>query len=517
MLQKISIRLRLILPIVMMLLFTVVFLLVFISNFKSMQKLSLKETEEVMLEGHKEKIKSATHSMAVAIASMLNSSMDDSTREATIRKAVNDIRFEKDQSGYYFCYKGTVCVALPTIPERVGKDLAGLTDPNGVYFVRELNEAAKKGGDFVRYMFNKPGKGVVPKLAFAELIPGTDIFVGTGVYIDNIDDQKAIVNSNISALIRSSIWTILITCIILFVVILTPLNLAIRNSILKPLLEAIHISNEVANGNLTVTASSSGSDELGQMLEAQKLMVKNLNKTMSDIIRAANRFTSESQTLTSTSVRISEGASEQASSVEEVSSTIEQMTANIQQSTDNAEETEKIAKTASHSIELVIDAENKSIELINDIAQKISIINDIAFQTNILALNAAVEAARAGEHGKGFAVVASEVRKLAEKSKVAADEIDVISKKSVEQTIESKRLMDELHPEVMKTSKLTQEIAASSIEQSSGAEQVNNAIQQLNQVVQQNAIAAEQLASQAEQLSTQANEMLESIRMFRLK
>jgi len=246
-------------------------------------------------------------------------------------------------------------------------------------------------------------------------------------------------------------------------------------------------------------------------------MVQNLTDIVNTILDGADYIASSSGQLSSTSQQISQGASEQASSTEEVSSSMEEMVSNIQQNTENSQQTEKIALSAVDSIEKVGKSSDESLLSIKQIAEKISIINDIAFQTNILALNAAVEAARAGEHGRGFAVVAAEVRKLAEHSKVAADEIVDLSNKSVSVTEEASKLLADLVPEIHKTANLVQEISAASMEQNAGAAQVNNAIQQLNSVTQQNAAASEELATSAEEMSGQAESLKQTISFFELR
>jgi len=268
----------------------------------------------------------------------------------------------------------------------------------------------------------------------------------------------------------------------------------------------------VANGDLTIELKlRSENDELIRSLQN---MVKSVADVVVQVQQATDNIAAASQEMSANAQQVSQGASEQASAAEEVSSSMEQMSSNIQQNTDNAQQTEKISVNAAKGIENVSKASQESLKSIKEIAGKISIIGDIAFQTNILALNAAVEAARAGEHGKGFAVVAAEVRKLAERSKIAADEINHLSKTSVEVTEESGKLMQIIIPDIEKTSRLVQEITSASVEQNSGANQINSAINQLNQVTQQNAAAAEEMATSTEELSSQADQLREMISFF---
>jgi methyl-accepting chemotaxis protein len=276
------------------------------------------------------------------------------------------------------------------------------------------------------------------------------------------------------------------------------------------------IAIKISKGDLTSAVNLNEKDSKGELAEALQDMVNNLRNIAGNITTGANAIASASQQLSSTSEEMSQGANEQASSVEEISSTMEEISANIQQNRDNAQQTENISESATQGIHKVSQAARESLKSVHDIASKISIINDIAFQTNILALNAAVEAARAGEHGRGFAVVAAEVRKLAERSKIAAEEIVGLANTSVRSTEESSIMMEKLIPEIQKTANLVREIAAASIEQSNGSAQVNTALLQLNQIVQQNAAASEETATSAEELASQAEQLNDIIRFFKL-
>lgn len=288
------------------------------------------------------------------------------------------------------------------------------------------------------------------------------------------------------------------------------LDVALKEMVMN-LRKSVELAKIVAGGDLTQIIDSNGELDVALME-----MVKNLSKIVENIIESAQNIATASEQMSSSTQQMSQGASEQAASAEEVTSSIEEMSSSIQQNTDNAQQTEKISLKAAEGVLNVAKASNESLISIKNISDKISIINDIAFQTNILALNAAVEAARAGEHGKGFAVVAAEVRKLAERSKIAASEIEILSKSSVKVTEDTKNQMEQLAPEIDKTSKLVQEISAASLEQNSGTNQINSAVQQLSLVIQQNSSASEEMAASAEQLSAQSENLREMVTFFKI-
>jgi len=349
-----------------------------------------------------------------------------------------------------------------------------------------------------------------------------NLYKAAYIPIINVDD-KAVgmffcgINIEIINTLSNTITIILsIVFVLLELLILIILGKTLNRFLFKPISILTDFTKKVSDGNLNVEIEIKSNDEFGILANAQNQMTKSLKYIMLQVIELSEFLRISSLQFSSTSELLSQSANEQAASVEEVSASMEQMSSSIEQNAENSEQTEKIATKASTDIISNTEAVNETILSMNTIASKVSIISDIAFQTNILALNAAIEAARAGIHGKGFAVVAAEVRKLAERSQLSAKEIQTLTKTSVENANRAGKLLLELAPSIQNTAKLVQEITSNGIEQTQGANQVNTAINQLNQISQQNASTSEELASSAELLSQKAEQLMNIVSYFKI-
>ena len=280
--------------------------------------------------------------------------------------------------------------------------------------------------------------------------------------------------------------------------------------------DMVRVLEAAAQGDLTQRIQAAYTGEFSRLKEASNTTVEKLSLTIADVLEASGNLVAASEQLSSTAQSLSQGASEQASSVEETSASMEEMSASISQNNENAKITGDIATRTAQDTRQGGKAVEETVSAMKQIAHKIAIIDDIAYQTNLLALNAAIEAGRAGEHGKGFAVVAAEVRKLAERSQVAAEEISRLASGSVDLAERAGSLLGAIVPSIQKTADLVQEISASSSEQNAGVGQINGAINQISQAVQQNAAAAEELASTSEEVNAQALELQSMMAFFTL-
>ena len=328
--------------------------------------------------------------------------------------------------------------------------------------------------------------------------------VSTGAYIDDIDAEAW--HNSLGGIVVSGVMVLLLLGFATWVV----------RRIGRDVTRGMGTFQKLEAGDLTVRFDASGSDEISAILRSAQSMVARFTQTMVSVSQASEGIESSARQVSATAQGLSQATSEQAATVEQTSATVEQASSSIQQSSDNARQTDSIAEDAAKQAREGGTAVAQSVEAMRSIADRISIIDDIAYQTNMLALNAAIEAARAGEHGKGFAVVAAEVRKLAEKSQAAAKEIGQLASSTVGKAEVAGSSLEALLPAIARTSDLVREISAAAEEQATGMKQISTAVAQLSSVTQQNAASSEQLAATSESMNDQAVQLRDLMRQFRI-
>jgi methyl-accepting chemotaxis protein len=290
----------------------------------------------------------------------------------------------------------------------------------------------------------------------------------------------------------------------------------VTRSITRPVLGVVAAAERIAAGDLEELVEVESRDEVGNLQAAMRAMAEKLAQVIGEVRGGAEALTGASAQVSATAQALSQGTGEQAASLEETTSSLEEMSASITQNAESSRQTEAMANEGARNAEEGGKSVAETVEAMKAIAEKIGIIEEIAYQTNLLALNAAIEAARAGEHGKGFAVVATEVRKLAERAQKAAKEIGSLAGSSVQVAERSGQLIVQLVPAIRKTADLVQEVAAASQEQSAGVGQVSKAMSVVDQVTQRNASAAEELSSTAEEMASQAEALEQLVGFFRM-
>ncbi|MCX7656117.1 MAG: methyl-accepting chemotaxis protein [Treponemataceae bacterium] len=394
-----------------------------------------------------------------------------------------------------------------------------LVDSQGRFITHEKMEKILKESVFEDKYLKKYQQSILSEEDFYTLIPETAKYL-VSIHIKNTP-WRVISMGPLSdiyqPLYRFSFFLLIIG--VGGLVFSSVLTFLIGRSFSMPVLRAAAYTKEIASGNLQLTVNEQDlvrNDEIGDLLRSIKDMKEHLLRIIEGIRSSVQQVSVGSNEISATAQELSQGATEQAASAEEISSSMEEMNSTVRQNADNALQTESIAQRTAQDAEAGGQAVSRTVEAMKQIAEKISIIEEIARQTNLLALNAAIEAARAGESGKGFAVVAGEVRKLAERSQQAAAEISELTRKSVLTADEAGALISRIVPDIRRTAELVQEISASSKEQNTGIEQINTAILQLDQVIQHNASASEELASMAEELSSQARQLEEEISFFKI-
>lgn len=351
----------------------------------------------------------------------------------------------------------------------------------------------------------------------------TYIFNDVEVYTSfTIIDEGILITAIPTASYKESLGTVMLALIITslssLIILMVIMGFVVKK-IISPLNIVSESLNKIASGDLLIEIDSklvNQKDEIGQLAESLQYMTKNLQDIVGKVSDAADYIASGSMDVRESSQLLSDGATQQAASAEEVSSSMEEMSANISQNAENSGETERIAHKAATDAHESGKTVKEAVEAMTEIANKISVIEDISRNTNMLALNAAIEAARAGEHGKGFAVVASEVRKLAEQSQHAAGEITELAQKTVVLSQGSGERLTTLVPDIEKTAELVEEISVASREQQTGVGQITEAIVQLDQIIQNNASSSEKMALVSDDLATQAEELKNTIRFFKI-
>ncbi len=545
MLNRFSIKGRMYLIIVSILVLFLLMVWFAVNTSNKARDLAIEKTGQVMLEAQKDKIKVATHSMAVALSNVIKDVENDKERVALIRKELKGIRYEEDKSGYFFVFNELITVGHIS-DKLIGKNLENLEDKNGFLFMKALYEEVKKGGGFVQYVWEKPGAGLTSKLSYAEMIPGSKYWLGTGVYIDNVEAIKTEISNEINSKVKTLTIRMVIIAGLIFVGI-AALCLIIIFGIGSSLNAMIVNFEDVAKGegDLTKRIKINSRDELATLGDLFNLFMEKLQKIIqqlsgdsekidsssTELVTVATDMTGNANSTSDMTGNVAKAAEEMNSNLSSVAAAMEESSANAAMVASAAEEMNatinEIAQNAEKARSISDEAAAKtseaeqSMSVLNKAAQSIGKVTDtiteISDQTNLLALNATIEAARAGEAGKGFAVVANEIKELANQTVAATkdirEQIDNVQN-NTDSTVSS---IKEVSGVIKDVNEIVSTIAAAVTQQSAATQEIVSnisslslGIQEANENVNQGSHVAENITRDIGSVNSATDQMKHS-------
>ena len=530
---------------------------------------SLKETRTAMMEGHISKLRLIIQSQLDDIAQNIDGLEEPDEVANFIQSRLSNSTFkifetDKTDTGYIFAYDlDGINVADGLKPDKRGTSYWDFQDPNGKYLFREFTETARNGGGIVDYVWPKPGTQdeLIPKLSYVELIPGTDIYIGTGIYIDDVDAKMLQISGEIRAQAIKYAQIIGIVILVYSVLIVVPVTLyIIQRCIVGPIKNTASMMQDIAEGegDLTKRIEVKTKDEVGDLANGFNAFTEKVQNLVREVIGAAHEVAGAATQIAASSEEMAGGMSTQRDQTLQISAAVEQMSASVaevaQQTNDaasNATESGRVASEGGDIVHETINTMNSikdtvtsSLELVSELGRRsdeigeiIAVINDIADQTNLLALNAAIEAARAGEHGRGFAVVADEVRKLADRTTDATEQVTETIRaiqeetkqavvkmnqgsEQVERGVERARLagnsLEEIVGRANDVAAMINSIAAAAEEQSVAGGEISQGVERVSSVTDRSATGAHEAADAANQLSRKAEDLRALVGQFRV-
>jgi methyl-accepting chemotaxis protein len=550
MLHKLSIKIQMLLIVGGIIILFALLLFMGQRTANEVKQVGLQETGKVMLELQKAKLEVASEAAATMLGHALEHVTDKNRQIEIIRRMVDRFRFEEDRSGYFFVFEGTTTIALPPKKELQGKDIGNLKDKNGVSFMKKLYAAVQDGGGFVSYIWAKPGAGDMPKLSYATKIPGTDFWMGCGIYVDNIQSYQNQLSARLGALAKKKTYRAGMLACIVFAAIVA-LCLVIVAGINGNLKRMITCFQTVAQGDLTKRVETDSNNELGQLsrsfntiLEKQQAIIAKITSKSGTMDRSAtelsqvaaqmsvgaedtsskaDRVSVASRDVSSNLSTVAAAMEQSSSSTSIVATAAEQMTATINEIAQNAEKAKTISDEAVHQSQTTVSKMDELGRAALAIGKVTETITEISEQTNLLALNATIEAARAGEAGKGFAVVANEIKELAKQTAEATldikRQIDGIQQTTNATTGEIGQIgsvIDRVNEIVAIISTAVEEQNATTQEIAANISQTSQGIHEVNQNVGQSSTMANRITQDIADVNSSASAISNSCNQIKL-